>query len=215
MTCAIDLSGMRFGRLVAVERIGKRWRCKCDCGREVTPLRCNLRAGRSQSCGCAGAEASRKSILRNRKPVVPIAERFWSKVAKGEGCWEWQASLNTHGYGQFTTQKGCEARQAYRVAYELTFGPIPNGGHILHQCDNKLCVRPDHLRLGNHAENMREAGERGRMRRGELAPGAKLTADDVRQIRASGKSRDELGAEFGVNPRYISEIVSGRAWRHV
>lgn len=80
------------------------------------------------------------------------------------GCWNWTGDMMTGGYGRVK----CWGfyRGAHQLSYELHNGPIPSGMHILHSCDNKRCVNPDHLSIGTHAENMAEAGARGRMRRG-------------------------------------------------
>lgn len=85
--------------------------------------------------------------------------RFWSKVDKSGDCWVWTAYVQDSGYGWFRLQ-GRSVR-AHRVSYELANGPIPEGLYVLHSCDNKLCVKPEHLRVGTHAENVREAVERG------------------------------------------------------
>lgn len=93
----------------------------------------------------------------------PIAERFWEKVdrAEGDACWEWQAGRFSNGYGQFMRVKH-QMALAHRMAYELTNGPIPEGLLVLHRCDNRPCVRPDHLWLGTHSENMRDMHAKGR-----------------------------------------------------
>jgi HNH endonuclease len=85
--------------------------------------------------------------------------RFWDKVLVGDGCWEWQATRRG-GYGRYRIDGRLE--DAHRVAYRLWFGPIPDGLDVLHSCDNPSCVRPAHLRVGTHAENMAEAVARRR-----------------------------------------------------
>jgi len=85
-------------------------------------------------------------------------ERFWSKVRKGEGCWEWTAA-KVHGYGYFGMDG--KLRRAHRVAWEIASGPIPPGAVVLHDCGNHGCVRPDHLRLGTMVD---QAGARERRR---------------------------------------------------
>ena len=91
--------------------------------------------------------------------------RFLQLCEKSDtGCWEWKGSSSRNGYGQFKAFGKMVA--AHRFSYELHKGPIPEGAHILHACDNKRCVNPDHLRAGTHAENMADAGARGLMPRG-------------------------------------------------
>jgi hypothetical protein len=91
-------------------------------------------------------------------------ERFWSKVEKTETCWIWTGSC-PEDYGRFFFEG--RIQKAHHVAWKLTVGPIPKGdGYhgicVLHRCDNRKCVRPDHLFLGTHQDNMadREAKQR-------------------------------------------------------
>lgn len=90
------------------------------------------------------------------------AVRFWTYVQRGTGCWVWTASRYPGGYGQFR-RKGGPLRGTHRVAWELARGPIPEGLHVCHRCDNPVCVRPSHLWLGTHSENMQDAHRKGRI----------------------------------------------------
>lgn len=74
------------------------------------------------------------------------------------GCWIWIGDFQTSGYGRLKVF-GSDV-SAHRFSYELHKGPITDGMHILHTCDVKACVNPEHLREGTHQENMREAAER-------------------------------------------------------
>lgn len=96
-------------------------------------------------------------------------QRFWRKVAKGDGCWLWTGSLDGKGYGRFRLGPG-KLVIASRFAYETENGPIGSTGKdyhgtcVLHSCDTPACVRPSHLRIGTQAENMMERDAKGRCR---------------------------------------------------
>jgi len=89
-------------------------------------------------------------------------ERFWKKVEKTDSCWNWNGAITTTGYGVF--QKGRRGEclhKAHRFSFEIHHGEIPQGLLVLHKCDNKRCVNPDHLELGNHSKNIIDAWDRG------------------------------------------------------
>lgn len=134
------------------------------------------------------------------------AERFWPKVTFGKKCWTWNGSRDSKGYGQFNEHDGSGNRnlRAHRVAWELSHGPIPEGLHVLHRCDNPSCVKPSHLRLGSHTDNMREAyGKRrsGRtLRRGRIPSlSAAQRAEIKARYSAGGVLLRELADEYGVS----------------
>ncbi len=94
-------------------------------------------------------------------------ERFWKKVNfDGRAhptlgcCWEWTASTYHTGYGKFRI--GDSESAAHRVAWMLVFGEIPEGKMVLHKCDNRKCIRPSHLFLGNALINLHDAIAKGR-----------------------------------------------------
>ena len=77
---------------------------------------------------------------------------FWGKVEITNTCWVWQAAQDQRGYGRFNVNGRNE--KAYRVAYQLLVGEIPEGTEIDHVCRNKSCVNPDHLEAVSHRENI-------------------------------------------------------------
>jgi hypothetical protein len=140
-------------------------------------------------------------------------------------CWEWKSSLDSRGYGRVWFDG--KVQKAHRVVYELVNGPIPEGeGYhgtcVCHKCDNRKCVNPDHLFLGSNADNVRDMKSKGRgvtpKLKGEAHGCAKLTADQVREIRrlrAEGLTQQAIADRFGIGQPLVSRIVNGKCWAHL
>ena len=97
-----------------------------------------------------------------------IEQKFWNNVnVRGDTweCWEWTAGQNSDGYGNFNFPN--KTKSAHRVAWILTYGPIPMGICVLHSCDNPSCCNPEHLFLGTNQDNMNDLAEKGHLK-GEL-----------------------------------------------
>jgi HNH endonuclease len=169
----------------------------------------------------------------------PVLERFWEKVNKTDTCWLWLGSVGSHGYGQIS--HNLRMRTAHTFSYETFVGKIPKGLWVLHRCDVRSCVNPQHLFLGTRADNIADMIQKGRSwaqtsREAVVANGhrnrhflpvlfgeknynAKLTHDKVRSIRqlwtAGAVSKTALGKRFGVSRTAISYVVDGKRWKDV
>jgi uncharacterized NAD-dependent epimerase/dehydratase family protein len=143
---------------------------------------------------------------------------FWSKVDQTGDCWPWTRAVNVHGYGIVGWQGNFYL--SHRLAFELATGTKPEQMMVCHRCDSPPCCNPDHLFLGTQLDNMRDCVAKGRLRSnvGVCHPGAKLTEDDVREIRrrkANGARSADVATEFGIDRTHVWQIASGRRWSHV
>lgn len=114
----------------------------------------------------------------------PVEERFWEKVDASGDCWEWTGSQTPTGYGTFFPTRSTPVR-AYRFAWELLIGPIPEGMQIDHMCMNTRCVNPLHLRLATPRENTLRGHSRSAInaRKTHCNQGHPLSGDNLRQVR--------------------------------
>lgn len=145
----------------------------------------------------------------------PLWIRFHEKftVNPESDCWEWTGSVNNIGYGNISY--GNRHWKSHRAAWILYKGPISDGMHVLHKCDNRRCVNPDHLFLGSHTENVRDMYRKGRGQVGEDHSRAQLTAKDVLAIRASNKPNSALAEKYGVTAGHIWRIKKGHLWANL
>ena len=184
-------------------------------------------------------------VLKRMYPGVDPAGRMQVSVDRGEPdrCWEWKESRTADGYGRFMPIGRGRLVMAHRVAWEVVYGPIPPGLEVCHRCDNPPCCnlwaipetervpdhpsglwtncdgRAGHLFLGTTKDNADDREAKGRHgqtgRAGEANHHARLTDDDVRAIRASTARGADLARAYAVAPSVISQIRSGKTWRHV
>lgn len=152
-----------------------------------------------------------------------LEDRFWRYVDKRgpDECWPWTAKRERNGYGRIQAGgKGSPQEGAHRLSFRFANGFDPQV--VMHTCDNPTCVNPAHLKAGTYKENMADMHRKGRARPGRLIGpqnhNTKLTADDVRAIRAlegSGHSAASIGRQFGVSHRAITAIWKRENWRHL
>lgn len=120
-------------------------------------------------------------------------ERFESKINRDgpNGCWVWTGSYFNSGYGQFAirAEGKFKAVKASRQAWRYFRNEEPGEMQVLHKCDNKACVNPDHLYLGTHQQNMRDSAERGTHCKGERSHKFKRYEGLIDRIRDLRRAR--------------------------
>ena len=152
-----------------------------------------------------------------------LANRFWKKVPKNHtnNCWKWGGTIMVNGYGTLTIRPN--KYYAHRASWMINRGPIPDGLHVLHKCDNPPCVNPEHLFLGTQRDNNNDKIRKGRARggsmKGESHPLVKMTNGKIKEIRArykaGGITQGDLASQYGMSQPGVSAIITGRLWKHV
>lgn len=145
-------------------------------------------------------------------------ERFWGNIHKTKKCWIWGSKPVTDDPYQKRGSIRVKGRRilASRYSWELHFGDIPTGLFVCHRCDNPRCVRPDHLFLGTHTDNMRDSWNKGRRSHaGQDHPQTDLTDVDVGYIRSMYRTvgPSNLANQFKLSRQQIWRIYSGKCWR--
>lgn len=141
-----------------------------------------------------------------------LLERFWCRVAvdpRPGACWRWLGSHKGKGerYGQI--YRGDDRLDgAHRVAWELWYGEIPKGAFVRHLCDNPGCVRPTHLAIGSHQDNMADRVRRI-LREGLGHPGVERCPERIRDLRARGFSFRQIGKKIGISGARAHQLYTG------
>lgn len=154
-----------------------------------------------------------------KSPRRSMTDRFWSHVLVGQSdqCWPWSGYRDRFGHGQFAVHHR-KIVAAHRFALATRQVQPFDGACALHHCDNPPCCNPKHLYWGTNADNVRDRVERGRNLRGEAHGRAKLTEEQVRQIRlsvANGHSQKAMAQVYGVRRSTVQLIVSRKRWTHL
>lgn len=146
--------------------------------------------------------------MSKRKPIEHVVDEH--------GCWNCTSHRpNTHGYPQLW--KNGKNHNMHRVLFEEKNGPIGLGLVIRHICDNRSCINIEHMLPGTALENAQDRNSRDRNNPpvGERSGTAKLTEDQIQEIRSSTTGQQALADRFGINQSQVSRIKNRKRWSHV
>lgn len=146
------------------------------------------------------------------------------KIDNETQCWNWTAGKYTTGYGHFK-MKHSDGKQkktrAHRVSWMIFKGEIPKNLLVLHKCDNKICVNPEHLFLGTGQDNINDMISKGRAKLsfpGSKSPQAKLKENDVKEIRELcdiGMPTKMIMKAFNISDSQVYRIKNRVLWTHI
>lgn len=133
------------------------------------------------------------------------------------GCMEWQGAINKDGYAACNAYGLFKSQALHREVYRLHTGSVPEV--VMHSCDNRKCINPQHLVGGTPEANMLDKLVKGRQAKGVANGRAKLTPEQVIAIQQLWQKQEcthlDLGRMFGVSKATVGRVISGKSWRHV
>jgi HNH endonuclease len=150
--------------------------------------------------------------------TVSLLTRFERKYIPepNSGCWLWLGALHEGGYGEFRERNsGTKRIRAHVFSYRYYKGEIPTGKFVLHTCDIRCCVNPDHLYAGTKKQNTADASRRQRFPLGEKHHQTTITESEILAIRVDPRAQHIIAVEYGVCQMTISNIKARKTWSHL
>ena len=154
--------------------------------------------------------------IRDTNRWLSVIKRFWKKVNKTKnGCWEWSGCKWKSGYGQIKVRG--KRWKAHRMSFLIHHGYLDETLCVLHKCDNRACVRPDHLYQGTKGNNAEDCVNRERTARGTKNALAKLTEPIVAEMRRQYAKRTaiSISKQYDVSCGTACNAIYGKTWKHV
>ena len=209
------LTGQRFGKIVVLEREGSQngratWRCQCDCGNTSVHVGGYIVAGQVNSCGCEQNQGRHQKYSGGRvKDENAAMYNRWSNMRRR--CND-PKQRQYHDYGGRGI-KVCPEWDASFQAFLDHMGEPPTPDHTMDRIDNDKGYEPGNVRWATYVEQA--ANKRPTSLRGERNAKAKLTEEQVRTIRASGRKPSHLAREYGISLPAMIAVIKRVTWKHV
>ena len=174
-----------------------------------------------RACGSCRAKKRRYGSYHGEFKSKTTEERFFPHIKKTKSCHLWTGYIEPGGYGR--VRVGKKPVGAHRISWEIhNKKSVPKGLCVLHKCDVRHCVNPEHLFLGTHQDNVIDMIQKGRQvlnpTFGENHCSAKLKEKDVKEIRkllATGQTVLSISKKYNVSHIPILKIKNNITWRHV
>jgi hypothetical protein len=153
--------------------------------------------------------------MQHSKKAIALFLKAKTK-ATDSGCWEWQAGKHKVGYGASPFWCG-GGRYAHRAMHAAVIGEIPKGMYVLHSCDNRLCINPEHLSLGTHLDNIKDMHAKNRQRGGSMPneenPSCKFTNAEILNMRMTRRhmSLRKMVAHFNISETHLLRVLRGES----
>lgn len=147
---------------------------------------------------------------------MTIKEKLYKHSEVVGECLEWTGIILKEGYGRIFIKR--KPFSVHRISYEQHIGKIPDGLIVMHTCDNRKCINPNHLKAGTHADNSADMVQKNRQKNGSSHYRSKLTEQKVLEIikaSRSGESNKSIADRYSVSPGTVWFIVKGLTWKHV
>lgn len=167
----------------------------------------------------------RISELTDEEKLERLKKSFEKHVIRQEGCWSWKGPIAKFGYAVMSCRKEIGPCRGHKASWIIHKGPIPEGMHVCHKCDNPICTNPDHLWIGTYKQNNDDKIAKGRanfvnppVKKGSDNGSSKLNEDQVKEIKvliSQGHSCYGISKKYDVSNTTIKRIRNGENWSHV
>ena len=173
---------------------------------------------RKRPANTPGDEGEGAAVSYNptKEECLQAADRYWKFVQKSDTCWEWIGAPAKSGYGRFGLLR--KTHYSHRISWIMYFED-PGDLCVLHKCDNRKCVRPDHLFLGTRKDNIHDCIRKGRNCYGESHPSSKLNKTIIRianRLRSNhGWPFHRIAILWNVGRETMRRTLCGQRWKHL
>jgi hypothetical protein len=187
--------------------------CACGCG-QPAPIakRTNTAKGhvKGQPCRFRQGHGAKPPDPAPRIPFIVRFEKYVTPLGPDD-CWLWTGPGGEYGHVKVANRQ----IGAHVATYQEFVGEVPAGMVVRHTCDTPRCCNWHHLIIGTYLDNTRDALERDRIPWGEGSASARLTAEqvhEIRHLRSSGMTQVALAERFGVSRGAVCGILRGTTW---